>query len=344
MKSASSNFFLIFFWFVPVVLFSGEPAPLPKIILSSGTERIPSQENREKAKPTIKLLKESDEGKFEVHSKTLEESTSDVLKLGQVLASRPIQIASFPQVSAIPPYVDLKNMASVPEIPIDAAEIGSIAERIASESGELAVASNSPGLSRKGGKYEKKENWPPIEPFLIAVCNFEAEKKEKQESKIERLEGRLAVEEHLLGKKKFFRRWVIVMANGDKVPLVSNMNLLTAVKTPGILDGYVLAEGKWRNSPSNKELRFFAPERFQRLEALSDLASSTASVTSAVPGGVMPEKTAAPSSSTFIEYIPEAPESTNASKNLEIHGVEEAGTQSNTSSNSIEVPGKGKDG
>jgi len=81
--------------------------------------------------------------------------------------------------------------------------------------------------------------------------------------------GYLVIEEHHVGRKRAFRRWVLKTDEGDRIPLSSNYTLLSAVKAPGIADERVKATGKWVSAAADPRLKFFTADRFEAVGTMT---------------------------------------------------------------------------
>ncbi|NLI75075.1 MAG: hypothetical protein GX442_01380 [Candidatus Riflebacteria bacterium] len=117
--------------------------------------------------------------------------------------------------------------------------------------------------TRRRKKPERRgEKAPALEPVLLRTAAEELLEQAREEAeKPVTLEGRLRIEEHAVGRRASFRRWVLVASEGARIPLRSNLSLLSEVKKDGVLDHPVKLTGVWRPSPGNERLRFFTIER-----------------------------------------------------------------------------------
>lgn len=112
-----------------------------------------------------------------------------------------------------------------------------------SSSGEL------PGL------FEKAE---ALSPTLMTRGKPEDELSDINE--IKKITGRLVPEKQPLGRRRHLYRWVLKTDDGRRIPLKSNLKLLTEVRNEKILDGKVNLSGHFIKSGMNEELQYFVVE------------------------------------------------------------------------------------
>jgi hypothetical protein len=102
-----------------------------------------------------------------------------------------------------------------------------------------------------------KSFWKPLsESLMVGQLS-----KEKTEEKKEKIEGTLTIEEHPVKRRSFFRRWIIVTEDDTRVPLGSNLAVLQAVKTKGIFESKVRADGNWVKPANSSAPPFFIVEK-----------------------------------------------------------------------------------
>ncbi len=112
-----------------------------------------------------------------------------------------------------------------------------------SSSGEL------PGL------FEKAE---ALAPALMTRGKPEDELSDVNE--IKKITGRLVPEKQPLGRRRHLYRWVLKTDDGRRIPLKSNLKLLTEVRNEKMLDGKVNLTGRFIKSAMNEELQYFVVE------------------------------------------------------------------------------------
>lgn len=112
-----------------------------------------------------------------------------------------------------------------------------------SSSGEL------PGL------FEKAE---ALAPALMTRGKPEDELSDVNE--IKKITGRLVPEKQPLGRRRHLYRWVLKTDDGRRIPLKSNLKLLTEVRNEKMLDGKVNLSGHFIKSGMNQELQYFVVE------------------------------------------------------------------------------------
>lgn len=101
---------------------------------------------------------------------------------------------------------------------------------------------------------------------------------DQKESRAE-LIGRLAIEEHHVARRKMLRRWVLKTVEGERIPLTSNFQLLSAVKKAGIPDETVKVTGKWTTSTADPRLKYFTGDRFETVGTqTTDISSMSTSL------------------------------------------------------------------
>lgn len=128
--------------------------------------------------------------------------------------------------------------------------------------------------------FDKSEG---TEPQLIQDAEI-VTKETDEDRKKERVEitGRLAIEEHPVARRRMLRRWVLKTAEGERIPLTSNYELLSAVKKAGIPDETVKVTGRWTVSSAEPRLKYLTAERFDAVASSTAIheASGTATVAS----------------------------------------------------------------
>jgi len=198
----------------------------------------------------------------------------------------PVETATEASELAVPDNV-IEETASEPLEAPDASEtidildirpeglIGSPGERIVPD----LLSSDSfvlPDVTKKKKKKPKKpeirgEKMPPLEPILLFGAAEDLQEQARNEvEKAVKVEGTLLIEDHPVGRKSSFRRWVIETDDGKRFPLRSTLSLMTEVKKSGILDDRVSLIGNWLPSPGNGRLKFF---RVDRIEPIAELGS-----------------------------------------------------------------------
>ncbi|MFZ2959996.1 MAG: hypothetical protein WA705_24205 [Candidatus Ozemobacteraceae bacterium] len=154
-----------------------------------------------------------------------------------------------------------------------------IVEEISSQKKGLMPVEFSPASAALPTEVASRshEDWLPLPVQSIVGAPIAAATKaaQKDEEKSATLIGRLIPEEQPVARRRFFRRWAIETDNGNRFPLTSTLQLLTAVKQPGILDGNVRATGKWVQAVSEERLKFFNVETIRPMGDTSENASGS---------------------------------------------------------------------
>ncbi len=119
------------------------------------------------------------------------------------------------------------------------------------------------------GRFEKVS---PLEISLITDGNPEEELNEFSE--MQKITGRLVPERRRIGRRSYVYRWVLKGEDGSRIPLKSNLKLLSEVKKEDLLDGYVALTGKFIESGFANELRYFMVESVVAMEALPEPAAA----------------------------------------------------------------------
>lgn len=137
-----------------------------------------------------------------------------------------------------------------PDSPEDP-EFASGSQQLFSEKTASATSSSSelPGL------FEKAE---ALAPALMTRGKPEDELSDVNE--IKKITGRLAPEKQPLGRRRHLYRWVLKTDDGQRIPLKSNLKLLTEVRNEKMLDGKVNLTGHFIKSGMNEELQYFVVE------------------------------------------------------------------------------------
>jgi len=138
---------------------------------------------------------------------------------------------------------DPETFAAPEEIPFEVVE-----EVVASES-----ADNFKEVEKT---YEKADALEPVLMLRGAPVEEEIEAKKK-----EKLKGLIVLEKHHIKRRRFMYRWVLKTEDGMRIPLKSNLQLLTAVRNQDLLDGPAMLTGSFVNSAMNAELRYFNAEK-----------------------------------------------------------------------------------
>ncbi|MDD3147575.1 MAG: hypothetical protein PHD82_09755 [Candidatus Riflebacteria bacterium] len=103
--------------------------------------------------------------------------------------------------------------------------------------------------------FEKAE---ALEPALMTAGKPEEDEADANET--QKLSGLVVPEKHPIGGRRHLFRWVLKTDDGKRIPLKSNLRLLSEVRLEKILDGRVTLNGHFVKSPLNKELRYFVIE------------------------------------------------------------------------------------
>ena len=152
----------------------------------------------------------------------------------------------------------------------------------ASNSTPLAVENASRAASLPG-LFEKTA---PLEPFLMTAGEPLEDGVDANKNQL--LTGQLVPEKQPLGRRKYLYRWVLKTDDGRRIPLKSNLKLLTEVRRESMLDGRVALTGQYIKSGQNSELRYFTVES---VKAVGDeQASATTDVARIASGSAkLPE-------------------------------------------------------
>lgn len=105
------------------------------------------------------------------------------------------------------------------------------------------------------GLFEKAE---ALAPALMTRGKPENELSDADE--IKKITGRLVPEKQPLGRRRHLYRWVLKTDDGRRIPLKSNLKLLTEVRNEKMLDGKVNLTGRFIKSAMNEELQYFVVE------------------------------------------------------------------------------------
>ena len=137
-----------------------------------------------------------------------------------------------------------------PDSPEDP-EFASGSQQLFSEKTASATSSSGelPGL------FEKAE---ALAPALMTRGKPEDELSDVNESN--KITGRLVPEKQPLGRRRHLYRWVLKTDDGRRIPLKSNLKLLTEVRNEKMLDGKVNLSGHFIKSGMNQELQYFVVE------------------------------------------------------------------------------------
>lgn len=127
------------------------------------------------------------------------------------------------------------------------------------------------------GLFEKAE---ALEPALMTMGKPEDDQSDINEN--QKLSGTIVPEKQPLGRRKHLYRWVLKTDDGNRIPLKSNLKLLTEVRRENILDGKVTLNGRFVKSPLNKELRYFVVDS----ATISDRAAASDTADIKGKGGV----------------------------------------------------------
>lgn len=104
--------------------------------------------------------------------------------------------------------------------------------------------------------YEKVD---ALEPVLMLRGNPVVEAGEN--IKKERIRGRIIPEKRNIKRRRFMFRWVLQTEDGRRIPLKSNLQLLTLVRKEELLDGPAMLTGYFVASAINPELQYFNVEK-----------------------------------------------------------------------------------
>ncbi|MFZ5949377.1 MAG: hypothetical protein ACOYXC_01630, partial [Candidatus Rifleibacteriota bacterium] len=104
--------------------------------------------------------------------------------------------------------------------------------------------------------YEKAQS---LEPSLMLrgkpveeVCEADAR---------QRLKGKIVPEKHQIARRRHMLRWVLQTEDHQRIPLKSNLQLLTIVRKEDLLDGPVMLTGYFVKSGFNENLQYFNVEK-----------------------------------------------------------------------------------
>ncbi|MEW6710088.1 MAG: hypothetical protein AB1403_09735, partial [Candidatus Riflebacteria bacterium] len=123
---------------------------------------------------------------------------------------------------------------------------------------EENLNASSPGeiASEPEKLYEKAE---PMEPSLMLrgkpieeVCEADAR---------QRLKGKIVPEKQQINRRRHMLRWVLQTEDRRRIPLKSNLQLLTIVRKEDLLDGPVMLTGYFVKSGFNENLQYFNVEK-----------------------------------------------------------------------------------
>lgn len=125
---------------------------------------------------------------------------------------------------------------------------------------QLASASeNFEGAVLPENSQEKLyEKTAALEPVLMVRGNPVEEMSEN--SKKEKLRGRIIPEKRNITRRRYMFRWVLQTEDGRRIPLKSNLKLLSLVRKEELLDGPAMLTGYFVASALNPELRYFNVE------------------------------------------------------------------------------------
>lgn len=119
----------------------------------------------------------------------------------------------------------------------------------------LATATTEPAVEPVI-RYEKTE---ALEPVLMLRGEPMEEAGENVEK--ERIRGRIVPEKRNIKRRRFMFRWVLKTDDGRRIPLKSNLQLLTLVRREDLLEGPVMLTGYFIASAINPELKYFKVEK-----------------------------------------------------------------------------------
>lgn len=105
------------------------------------------------------------------------------------------------------------------------------------------------------GLFEKAEALTPA-----LMTRGKPEDDESETSEVKKITGRLVPEKQPLGRRRYLYRWVLKTDDGRRIPLKSNLKLLTQVRNEKMLDGKVNLTGRFVKSGMNEELQYFVVE------------------------------------------------------------------------------------
>ena len=185
------------------------------------------------------LLKEQAQG-LEAVEKPLEEHLQEKQKSE---LEDDVEVSD-PEVSEDPQ--DIFEAAIPEEIPFEESD-----ENTAFDSANMASASVEPEKV-----YEKAE---ALEPALMMRGTIVEEVSETAQK--ERLRGRIVPEKHAVRRRRHMFRWVLQTDDGRRIPLKSNLRLLTFVRNEEILDGPAMVTGYFVASGMNPDLKFLNVEK-----------------------------------------------------------------------------------
>ncbi len=139
---------------------------------------------------------------------------------------------------------------------------------------EFAPAALRPAdtaASEPAGLFEKTA---ALEPALMT--RGKPDDAEDDPTKTLKISGTLVPEKHPVGRRRQLDRWVLKTDDGQRIPLKSNLKLLTEVRRENLLDGRVTLNGRYIRSGLNESLRYFAVE--SAVSAGKDDASGSADI------------------------------------------------------------------
>jgi hypothetical protein len=97
-----------------------------------------------------------------------------------------------------------------------------------------------------------------LDPVLMLRGNPIEEMSET--SRKEKLRGRIIPEKRNISRRRYMFRWVLQTDDGRRIPLKSNLKLLTLVRKEELLDGPAMLTGYFVASALNPELKYFNVE------------------------------------------------------------------------------------
>lgn len=123
---------------------------------------------------------------------------------------------------------------------------------------EFASATAQPGNGKGSESVRLYEKSDPLEPALMTMGK--PADVEDDPTKVLKISGMLVPEKHPVGRRRQLDRWVLKTDDGQRIPLKSNLKLLTEVRRENLLDGRVVLSGHYIRSGLNESLRYFAVE------------------------------------------------------------------------------------
>ncbi len=132
----------------------------------------------------------------------------------------------------------------------------------ASDESDSQLASGSENLEGvvllENSQEKLYEKAAALEPVLMVRGNPVEEMSEN--SKKEKLRGRIIPEKRNITRRRYMFRWVLQTDDGRRIPLKSNLKLLSLVRKEELLDGPAMLTGYFVASALNPELRYFNVE------------------------------------------------------------------------------------